>query len=1028
MVFPNLVRYLKWISRSNRQAGARRRLLPARRGCRSPRSLLWLEALEDRTVLSRLMVTSAADDGTAGTLRAVLAGANSGDTIQFAHQLIGQTISLVQGQLPVNQSVAIHGPGSGQLTISGSAASRIFAVASGTTVTISGLTLTQGLATDGAAILNAGNLTVSQDAFNANVAQGAVGGGLFGDEAGRGGGIENQAGATLAVSQSTFSNNQAVGGPDGGDAFGGAIYNEAGTLTVAGSTFTNNQAVAALLSQRGISGAPATLQGTFSITLLDVAGGGGIWNDGGSLTVSNSGFSTNQAEGVSSVSFGATFIGSALGGAIGTGAFFTGATPSLTLNSSTLSGNVALAAATAYDFFGFPFYFPAGIGRGGAVEAFAGNITVSRSTLSGNIAESGTAAEQGAKSLGAGLGAAGGGIDDEVNLRDFAAPLPSPLPTLAIGNSSLGNNQAVNNAPGAGNVLAATASGGALTAFFVNSQLTHSTVSGNQALGSPGTNASYYVYGGYTANGGYATGAAIDSFFGSLTISGSSVNNNVCHAGSGGKTGGFGGGFAGGQANGGGIYSSSQAFTLANSTLSGNQSLGGDDTAYAQRSIVTGSSYAGGLYMSFDAPSYGGSATVSGTTFSNNLSRGGATFSGGYGFAPNAFGAAVGGGANALLSSLQMSNCTFSGNQAQGGAAQGGRTGGPGVAGGLFSFQSNFTINNTAFVGNQAQGGVGSDNSTFTAGAGGYSWGGALVNDSSPTTATPTLSNCNFLKNSSTGGAGGGGLPGTGGSGVGGAVLLVDASTTTLSNCNFVSNQALGGTGGTGDPGNAGGAGGAAAGGALANQSDGVAMTTTMSGCSFAQNEALGGLGGNGGSGANGGTGGNAQGGAAFNVLVNSGSTAVTISLTVNSSALVGNQAVGGAGGAAGAGGLGGSGGNGQGGGFFDSISGPGQALLTIDVCAATANAADGGAGASGGNGGNGDGGGLFIDANATATVLTSVIAGNLAEGGAGSTAGQGVGGGVYNLGTFYLDSASIIAGNHASTSNDNVYGTITPI
>jgi hypothetical protein len=95
------------------------------------------------------------------------------------------------------------------------------------------------------------------------------------------------------------------------------------------------------------------------------------------------------------------------------------------------------------------------------------------------------------------------------------------------------------------------------------------------------------------------------------------------------------------------------------------------------------------------------------------------------------------------------------------------------------------------------------------------------------------------------------------------------------------------------------------------------------------------------------------------------------------------------------------------------------------------ANAADGGAGAAGDNGGNGEGGGLFNDTGATTTVLTSAIVGNQADGGdagAGGSDGQGVGGGVYNLGTFDLDAASIVLGNHASTSDDNVFGPITPL
>jgi hypothetical protein len=59
------------------------------------------------------------------------------------------------------------------------------------------------------------------------------------------------------------------------------------------------------------------------------------------------------------------------------------------------------------------------------------------------------------------------------------------------------------------------------------------------------------------------------------------------------------------------------------------------------------------------------------------------------------------------------------------------------------------------------------------------------------------------------------------------------------------------------------------------------------------------------------------------------------------------------------------------------------------------------------------------------------VIAGNQADGGAagaGGSVGQGIGGGVFNLGTFFLDAASLILGNDASTSDDNVFGPITPI
>jgi hypothetical protein len=120
------------------------------------------------------MVTSAADDSSVGTLRAVLAAAQNGDTIKFAKQLNGQTITLSQGQITVSKNVDVAGLGANQLTISGNSESRIFDIASGTDVSISGLTLTGGRATDGAGLLNAGNLTLSNDVLLGNLAQGSV--------------------------------------------------------------------------------------------------------------------------------------------------------------------------------------------------------------------------------------------------------------------------------------------------------------------------------------------------------------------------------------------------------------------------------------------------------------------------------------------------------------------------------------------------------------------------------------------------------------------------------------------------------------------------------------------------------------------------------------------------------------------------------------------------------------------------------------------------------------------------------------
>jgi hypothetical protein len=173
---------------------------------------LRVRLLENRTLPSTLTVTSAADDGSAGTLRAVLAGAAAGDVIRFAHGLDGQTITLTQGKLAVSRSVDIAGPGAGNLAIRGSGVGRIFDISAGTAVTISGLRLEWGRARDGGAVLNAANLTLSGNLLQSNVARGLTGGGLFDDGGGRGGAVENRPGAILDLVDGVFARKRAQGG------------------------------------------------------------------------------------------------------------------------------------------------------------------------------------------------------------------------------------------------------------------------------------------------------------------------------------------------------------------------------------------------------------------------------------------------------------------------------------------------------------------------------------------------------------------------------------------------------------------------------------------------------------------------------------------------------------------------------------------------------------------------------------------------------------------------------------------------
>src|SRR5262249_38883652 len=167
-----------------------------------------LESLEDRTVPSTLLVENLLDSGPGSLRQAVLDanGSPGADTIAFAPQLQG-TIALSSGQLSITDDLTIDGPGAERLAISGDNPPA-FQGDSGITVALAQLTITGGRAAEGAGVFNGGILTVSHSVFSDNQALGGS------EEAGRGGGIFNAAGATVTVLDSTFTGNQAVGGVD----------------------------------------------------------------------------------------------------------------------------------------------------------------------------------------------------------------------------------------------------------------------------------------------------------------------------------------------------------------------------------------------------------------------------------------------------------------------------------------------------------------------------------------------------------------------------------------------------------------------------------------------------------------------------------------------------------------------------------------------------------------------------------------------------------------------------------------------
>lgn len=286
-----------------------------------------------------IAVTNTNDSG-AGSLRQALAVANNGDEITFA---VTGTIGLTSGELLVSHSVTISGPGAASLAVDANTNFRVFHVASGTIVTISGLTIINGNANgqsypddSGGALYNDhATATLSNCTINNNSAF-TFGGAIYNDH------------ATLTVNNCGLDNNFS-------DNTGGAIYNDgssgSATATINDSTLTSGFAYGGgAIYNNGDSGT-ATLAVTTSAlngnsTILD---GGAIYNDHGDVTLNSCTIGGNTADGNGG---GGIFnLGDSLG------------TATVTISSSTLNNNESAfnggdtAAAVGRD-----------IGADGAVE------------------------------------------------------------------------------------------------------------------------------------------------------------------------------------------------------------------------------------------------------------------------------------------------------------------------------------------------------------------------------------------------------------------------------------------------------------------------------------------------------------------------------------------------------------------------------------------------------------------------------------------------------------------------------------
>ncbi len=341
-----------------------------------------------------LLVSSCADDGSSGTLRSVVAGAATGDTIDLT-QLDCSTITLSSGQIEIDvNDLTLTGPGRDALAIDGNNAGRVLFHSGTGTLTLSGLTLTHGLADaaidtnppnvgmrGGCVFSNAGGSLAISDAtitecraVNATGAgNGVIGGGIY-------------ARHPVTLTRTTVSNNTADGtAPAGGSvpAVGGGVFTSLGTITLTESIVSGN---------RAITGGAGTSSQYVGI-------GGGMYASLSAMTITDSVIDNNFAGCDTTVTscFGATAGGFGLDGY----------NKVLTLSSSIVSNNtvsasgkvrgggaVALAGGAQHritdtQISGNQALSTSAQGYGGGTYLLGGYPTVSTSTVSGNTADVG---------------------------------------------------------------------------------------------------------------------------------------------------------------------------------------------------------------------------------------------------------------------------------------------------------------------------------------------------------------------------------------------------------------------------------------------------------------------------------------------------------------------------------------------------------------------------------------------------------------------------------------------------------------
>ena len=239
---------------------------------------------EKSLVVTTLSDVADASDGLV-SLREAIAYAEEGETVTFAPSLSGGTITLGDYALTITKRISVDASALADgISVSAGGKHRVLmntAGQLGETVTLTNLTIRDGIAASGGGILNTGYLALVGSTVTDCTAS-SYGGGIFNTLAG---------GASIYTSGYTILTNSAVTACSAG-AGGGGIWNEMGIVATQCATIASNNASygAGIYNYLGSCSADNTLIVSNSATY-----GGGVCIDQGSFFFSGTTITANSA-------------------------------------------------------------------------------------------------------------------------------------------------------------------------------------------------------------------------------------------------------------------------------------------------------------------------------------------------------------------------------------------------------------------------------------------------------------------------------------------------------------------------------------------------------------------------------------------------------------------------------------------------------------------------------------------------------------------------------------------------------------